>query len=157
MTIEGAILITAWVITAILLWRFVPRDKIRNAQVVFLFKQLITWITGLVVAQYSLIVFPVRLFPNATTSSFTFDYFFYPAICVFFNLYYPDNKSWYNQLFHYLVYAGGLTIMESIFEHYTQLIKYINWSWYWTFITLVVTFFFSRIYYRWFFRLGKTT
>ena len=155
MMIERIIEITAWVIVTGLLFWLIPRDKVREAFLIFFFKQLITWIFGLSIVEFGLVEYPVRLFSNATSTSFTFEYFVYPAICVLFNFYYPEGKHWFRQLGHYVLYVTGITILEVILERNTQLIKYLHWSWYWTWITLFATFFISRMYYKWFFRIGK--
>ncbi len=153
MSKERIILFSTWILLIFLLILLVPKDKIRDANIIFLFKQFVTWIFGLMVAERNLIKYPVRLFKNATKSSFTFEYFAYPAICVFFNLFYPFEKSIAYQLIHFVLYTSGITIFEFILEKYTNLIKYINWKWYWTWITIFITFFISNMYYRWFFQL----
>ena len=148
---EKLISISAWVTLSILLIWLVPQDKIREAMVIFFFKQVLTWLFGTIVVDKNLIEFPVRLFPRASNTSFTFDYFAYPAICVFFNLYYPFGESMASQLLHYVLYSSGITLFEVILERHTNLIKYIRWKWYWTWITLTLTFMMSNYFYRWFF------
>ena len=135
---------------------FVPKRKLREAQVIFFFKQLITWFIGLVVAQYELIKYPVRSFSNATKSSFDFEYFIYPAICVVFNLHYPVGKSYIRQFMHYFYFCTIMTIIEVVCEKYTEIITYIHWTWYLTWLTLFITFYISRKFYIWFFRLNTT-
>jgi hypothetical protein len=91
---EKIIETSVWIIMTILLIKFVPRNRIREAWVIFLFKQFMTWIFGLVVVEKNLIRYPFRLFfKKATKTSFTFEYFVYPALCVLFNLYYPEKKN----------------------------------------------------------------
>lgn len=153
MTKERIIEIAAWVILSVLLFGLVPGDKIRDAQVIFLFKQVLTWLLGLLIVEMNLIEYPVRVFQKATKSSFTFEYFAYPVICVFFNLYYPFGKSIAAQLLHYVLYTSGITIFEALLERHTRLIKYIHWQWYWTWVTIFLTFTASNFYYRWFFQL----
>jgi len=152
MSRDRIIEISSWVIIGSLLLWLVPKDKIRDAHLIFLFKQVLTWILGLMVAEKNLIRYPVRIFSRATKSSFTFDYFAYPAICVFFNLFYPYGESIEKQLVHYITYTSGITIFEVTLERYTNLIKYINWKWYWTWATIFITFMMSNFYYRWFFQ-----
>jgi len=82
MLAETIIEISSLFVSAALLLIFVPKNKIREASVIFCFKQLITWLLGLFVAEFNLIEYPVRLFANATKASFTFEYFVYPSICV---------------------------------------------------------------------------
>ncbi|HEX3030956.1 MAG TPA: CBO0543 family protein [Bacillota bacterium] len=146
----------AWLVSTILVILTTPREKIREAMVIFMFKQLITWSIGLAVVELGLIEYPVRLFPNANKTSFTFEYYVYPMICVVFNLHYPENKSRLRQLMHYVYFCSVMSLGEHLIEKYTELITYIHWEWYTTWITLFLTFFLSRQYYRWFYRLNKS-
>ncbi len=155
MSTDAIILATAWILTIMFLIVFVPRIKIREALVIFFSVQLITWLFGLAVVQYGLIEYPVRLFAHANKTSFSFEYFIYPAICVLFNLHYPNGKSRIRQLLHYFYFCSLITVVEVLCERYTHIIKYINWSWYISWITLFITMFASRQFYRWFFRLKE--
>jgi hypothetical protein len=85
-------IISGWLIATILLILFVPKNKIREAHVSFLFMQALTWVLGLLVVQLKLIQYPIRSFSNATKISFDFEYFIYPAFSALFNLYYPEKK-----------------------------------------------------------------
>lgn len=152
MRIEYIILILVWVVTIICLVLFIPKNKIRVANVAFLFKQLITWLLGLIVVEAKFIEYPIREFAYANKSSFTFEYFFYPSICVFFNVFYPEGKSLIKRAIYFIFFASTLTFFELILERYTLLIKYINWSWYWSWISIFLTFLASRLYVRWFFK-----
>jgi len=151
------ILVVAWIITIIMLILFIPKDKLREAQLVFLFKLLITWFIGLLVVEFRLIEYPVEFFKYATKTSFTFEYFIYPAICAVFNMHYPVNKSILKQFMHYFYFCSAMTILEVLCERYTNIITYLHWTWYITWITLCITFYLSRQYYLWFFRLKEST
>lgn len=151
MSKEKIIEISSWVVMAILLMVFVPLNRIREALVVFFFKQTITWYFGTLVVQYGLIKYPVRFFPKATNTSFTFEFFVYPAICILFNLYFPFDKSYLWQIFYFVCFASAITVFEVMLEKHTNLIKYIKWSWFLTWITLLITFAMSNVFYRWFF------
>jgi hypothetical protein len=155
MLAETIIEISSLFVSAALLLIFVPKNKIREASVIFCFKQLITWLLGLFVAEFNLIEYPVRLFANATKASFTFEYFVYPSICVIFNLYYPERKSLFKRILYYFIYTAAITVFEVILEKYTQNIKYINWTWYYTFLSVYLTFFLSRAYFKWFFKISN--
>jgi hypothetical protein len=152
MVVERIILIAIWVITIIGLLYLVPRNKIREAHVIFLFKQVITWISGLLVVEFHLIEYPVRVFKIATTTSFTFEYFVYPALCVIFNLHFPEKKGWIARTSWYIFFPTWMTIIEVLLEKYTNLIDYLLWTWYYTWLTLLITFFITRKYYLWFYR-----
>lgn len=147
------VLIVAWIITIVMLILFIPRNKFRQAQVIFFFKQLMTWLFGLLVAQFGLIEYPVREFPNANKTSFSFEYFIYPSLCIVFNLHYPEGKSRIRQFLHYFYFCTGMTLIETFCTKYTNILKYVHWTWYFTWITLFITFFLSRQYYVWFFRI----
>lgn len=147
-TIEG----TSWVVAALLLIKYVPRNKIREASVAFLFKQVVTWLFGLLVVEKNLISYPFRLFfKKAIKSSFTFEYFVYPALCVLFNLHYPEKRSMWYKLFYNILHGGIITLFEAFAVKFTSLIRYKKWTWYWSLITMCITNYTSRIFFRWFF------
>lgn len=149
--VDRIIEITVWIITSLLLIKYVPKDRIREASLIFLFKQLMTWIFGLLVVEKKLIIYPTRLFfQRATKSSFTFEYFVYPALCVLFNLYYSTKKSKFYKIGYYFAHTSFITVTEIFLERYTKLIKYRKWSWYWTFITIWATYYLSHLYHQWF-------
>ena len=155
MNLEYAIIAIAWAVTAVSLVLFIPKNKIREAQVAFLFKQLITWVVGLAAVELRLIEYPVRLFSYANRTSFSFEFFIYPSICAIFNVNYPENKKPFGQFMYYFYYCTTLTLIEVIVEKYTNVLKYIHWTWYITWITLFITFYITRKYYVWFFRLKQ--
>jgi hypothetical protein len=111
-----------------------------------------TWIFGLLVVELDMIEYPVRFFMESSRTSFTFEFFVYPALCVLFNLQYPQGKGRLREWSHYTMYCSAITIIEVILERHTMLIKYVHWEWYWTWITLNITFYISRKFYCWFFQ-----
>ncbi len=155
MSKEYIIILLSWIIVATLLLVFIPKNKIRHAWVIFLFTQFITWIFGLSVVELKWIEYPIRLFPHSSYTSFTFEFFIYPGLCILFNLHYPTLKTRLHQFLHYFYYCSAITIIEVILEKNTQLIKYTGWAWYFTWISLYVTFYLSRRIYLWFFRLNS--
>jgi len=148
-------IIIEWIVTIGLLVKFIPKNKIREASIAFFFKQLLTWILGLSVAQLKLIDYPVRLFPYASRTSFTFEYFVYPSMCAIFNIHYPKKKNFFGQFMYYCYYCTTITILEIYVEKHTNILKYIHWTWYITWITLFITFYMTRTYYVWFFKLKQ--
>ncbi|TXC92822.1 hypothetical protein FS935_01075 [Metabacillus litoralis] len=150
--LEKMIELSSWIVTSVLLIKLVPHNKIKEAQVSFLFKQVITWIFGLIVVEKKLIRYPYRLFfKTANKASFTFEYFVYPALCSIFNLYYPEKKNNLLKILYYCFHTSIITGFEVFAEKYTNLIHYKKWSWKWSFITIWFTYFLSRIYFKWFF------
>jgi hypothetical protein len=147
--------VIGWAITIGLLIKFIPKNKIRHAQVAYGFKLFITWLVGLSVVELGLIEYPIRLFPNATKTSFSFEYFIYPSFCAVFNVNYPEKKGVFGQFMYFFYYCNSLTIIEVIVERYTNILNYIHWAWYTTWITLFITFYMSRKFYLWFFKIHE--
>lgn len=151
--LDKTIELSAWIITSLLLFKYVPKNRIREAHISFLFKQVITWFFGLLVVEKNLISYPNRLFfKKANKASFTFEYFVYPALCSLFNLYYPEKRNNVAKLIYFFIHTSIITCFEIFAVKYTNLIKYNNWKWYWSFITIWLTYYVSRIYHRWFYK-----
>ncbi len=155
MFVDYYLIAAAWVITAIALIIFVPKNKIRDAWVIFMFKLVSTWPLGLLFVELKLLEYPVRLFSYANRTSFSFEYFIYPAICVIFNLHFPQGKNKLIQTLHYAAYCTGITVFEIFVKEYTNIIAYTGWTWYYTWVSLFVTFLISRMFYIWFFKINK--
>ena len=149
---EYTILALSWFFGFVLLIFFVPQGKQRQAQVSFLFKQLLTWLFGLIVVEKGLIRYPIRIFSKAHKTSFTFEYFIYPALCSMFNIYFPKNKNVFIRGLYYLFHTSLITVFEIYAVKKTNLIIYKKWAWYWSFITIWGTYYISRLYYTWFFK-----
>lgn len=111
-TIETVIEASSWVIMILLLCIYVPKEKIRHAQIAFLAQQVITWAFGFAVVEMRLIEYPVRFFEYATRTSFTFEYFVYPSISVLFVLYYPNGKRLLRRLVYSATYCSVITIIK---------------------------------------------
>jgi hypothetical protein len=154
MLIEWIVIISAWLVTILLLILFTPRDKIREAHVLFMFKQVLTWLTGLLVVEFGLIEYPVREFHIATATSFSFEYFIYPAVCIVFVLRFPKHKTVWHKIGWFALFPTAITIGEVLIERYTNLIKYINWTWYWTWLSLLLFDIITFCYYLWFIKKG---
>jgi hypothetical protein len=154
MLADKMILTLAWIAAILLLLIFTPRDKIREAMIIFMFKQVLTWMFGLLVVELRMIEYPIRELPYATRASFGFEYFIYPATCVVFILRFPEDGSWLKKLGWYLFWPTWMTIVETILERHTNLVHFIHWTWYWTWITLLMTFYIARVYYKWFLKKG---
>ncbi|MGX6443915.1 CBO0543 family protein [Neobacillus sp. K501] len=134
---------------------FIPKNKIRLAAVAFLFQQVITFLIGLVVVELGLLLYPVRLFASINRTSFTFEFYAFPVISAAFNVWYPNNRSTLIQWGYYIGFSSVLTIIEVIIEKYTNLIKYIHWDWYVSWITICLALFLARLFCVWFFAKGR--
>jgi hypothetical protein len=141
-----------WVGTIGLLFKYIPKNKIRHGILAFLYKQILTWLFGLIVVEKGLIKYPVRIFKKANKSSFSFEYFIYPSLCAIFNVNYPENKNKFIKFLYYIFHSGFITIFEILSVKYTNLIKYVKWKWYLTLVTVGLSYFTSRLFYRWFYK-----
>ena len=150
MLIEPIILISAVIIMSVLLWKYVPRSKILEAHISFLFMQVQTWLIGAIVVELHLVEYPFRFIKYAYRISLIFEYYIYPAVSALFNVHFPQKKGWIIKAIYIMSYPSVLTIIEVILEKYTNVIKYIHWAWYWTWISLLATLMISYWYHLWF-------
>lgn len=154
MRIEWWIILSVYAVsTGILL--FIPKNKIRLAVVAFLFNQIVTFLIGLVVVEWGLLEYPVRCFASINRASFTFEYYAFPTVCAAFNVWYPSNRSIFIQLGYYAGFCSVMTIGEVIIKKYTNLIKYLHWEWYISWVSICLTLFIVRLLCVWFFAKGK--
>ena len=152
MNLDYTILIGTWILMGILLWIFTPREKILHVHVGFLCMQVITWVLGALVVENKLISYPVRFLDYTYRASFSFEYFLFPSISALFNVHFPEEKSLVWKILYACAFPTAITSIEAMLEKYTNLIKYINWTWYYSWISLLVVLLLSYWYYRWFFR-----
>ena len=149
--------IAGCIVALALLFIFIPKTKIREAALVYLFKLLITYVLGILVVEFGLIEYPVRFFPDAIKTCFAFECVVYPSLCAIFNINFPEHKNVFGKFMHYFYFCTSITVVEAIVEKYTSIITYLHWAWYLSWITLFITFFISRQFYLWFFRLKIKT
>ncbi|WP_324332194.1 CBO0543 family protein [Methylomusa anaerophila] len=127
-------------------WRY-----FRDWVVVFLFKGLLDLVWGSAVVSLHLLKYPVRLLPKYYETSILFELWVFPVLCI-----------WYNQvtrergivpiILYAVLFSAGVTAIEYPIERYTGLLRYIDWNWFTTFYTLIITFLISRgfiAFYRW--------
>ncbi|WP_324255005.1 CBO0543 family protein [Bacillus sp. REN16] len=155
MRLEWWILILVYIVATGILF-FIPKNKVHLAVVAFLFKQFITFLIGLAVVEWGLLEYPIRLFASINRASFTFEYYAFPVLCALFNVRYPTNRSTFIKFTYYATYCSVITLFEHYLEKYTELITYIHWDWYITWITLFISFYLSRLFCRWFFKNEKS-
>jgi hypothetical protein len=123
----------------------------RDWIVVFLYICVLDSLWGSAVVNAHLIEFPFRQFPQLFKMGLLFDYWIFPILCVFYNQITRESGLW-PILYYALLFSAGMTAIEYPLELYTNLIKYIDWTWFTTFYTLLITFLSSRAFiafYRW--------
>jgi hypothetical protein len=153
MNTERWILIGIIFATTFASWKLIPREKARDALVLFLFLQIITWPSGLFAVEMKWIEYPVQIFPqenNINKSSFFFEFFLFPLFAVIFSLHFPKNATKIGAFVYYCIFAGLFTGLEVILEQTTKLVEYHRWKWYWTLVTLMISLYLNHKYYFWF-------
>lgn len=151
MRIEWLVLLLVYIVATGILF-FIPKKKRRLAIVAFSVTQINTFLVGVVVVELGLLKYPVRLFASINRTSFTFEYYAFPAVCAAFNVWYPNDRSTLAKLGYYAGFTTVLIIGEVIIEKYTELIKYIHWEWYISWISIFLSFYISRLFCVWFFK-----
>ncbi|MGF7035015.1 hypothetical protein J2T17_006007 [Paenibacillus mucilaginosus] len=129
-----------------------PRGKVLQHHLVFLVVSLPTWVIGLMVVEWGLLAYPVRELAAINRTSFCFEYFLLPIVAVHYNAWYPENKRLGGRALYLLLYCSALTVPEILIERYTDLLSYLHWSWYITFVSEGFIFLYSRAVLLWFFR-----
>jgi hypothetical protein len=133
----------------VLLFLFVPKTKVLDAHIIFLFMQAQSWLLGTLVSEFHLILYPVRILERGYIANFSFEYVIFPTIAVLYSLYFPWEKSMFSKLFYIGLYPTVITALEVWIEKSTDLIVYTHWAWYWSWITLLITLNIAQFYYRW--------
>lgn len=151
MTLERGIL-AGVTIVSLLLVLVIPRQQYRLAAMAFLTTQFMTTILGHIVVESGALIYPVREFAQINRTSFIYEFLAYPMISAVFNAYYPARRNRLWQIGYHVLYSSVLTIIEVMIERYTNLIRYIEWNWFWTWGSLLITFSITRVVCVVFFR-----
>lgn len=150
--VELLITVSAFLIALILLIFVVDWRYFRDWVVIFLFKSNLDFIWGSPVVSLKLLEYPVRLLPKYYETSILFELWVFPILCVLYNQVTKD-KGIGPILYYAVIFSAGITAIEYPLELYTNLIHYMEWTWFTTFYTLIITFLMSRIFIA-FFRWG---
>jgi hypothetical protein len=152
MNLERWILIGVIVLSIFAIIILVPRNKSREAWILFLFLQVITWPSGSFAVEMGWIEYPVQLIKGVNQynrTSLTFEFFLFPIVTIMFSLYFPNVRR-FGVIIYYVCFAGFFTIIEVVLERTTRLVEYHDWSWYWTLITVIISLFLNHKYYLWY-------
>lgn len=149
--IEAVLLIAVPAIAVLSLF-LVPKKKLLQAQFIFAFVGLPSWILGLTVVQLGLIEYPYRELSTVNRTSFIFEYLVLPILAIHFNTRFPKHSSKAIKIIYYFGTTLVFTIIEHFTEKYTLILKYTGWKEHWTFIGMCFIFWLSRKGTQWFFR-----
>ncbi|NEW07968.1 hypothetical protein GK047_18370 [Paenibacillus sp. SYP-B3998] len=152
MTIERAILIMVWLVCVIAMPIVIPKGRSREAALVFLSNQVISWTLSLFFVEMNWFSNPVREFPAASGSNFTNNYVLYPFISTVFYLYYPGGKNLLIKALYqigFILFACGYVYA---IEKYTNLVKFHHFHILLNGIVFFLGLNVTRLYGRWFFK-----
>ncbi|WP_339148382.1 CBO0543 family protein [Sutcliffiella sp. BMC8] len=150
---EKSILILS-VLISILLFFIAAKRNLRRSVVVLLFVQTYTWISGLLVAEFNLIKYPVKiLFKKSYKGSFEYEHIVFPAYCVLFCKFYPHKMGKLTKTVYYSGFTSFITFLEIFAVRKTNTIKLIHWNLWMSALTIAATFFFTVSFEKWFFKL----
>lgn len=148
------IIITS-IIVIFLLFLIVPKNRMREAWLNFIFFQSLTWGAGVILAEYDLVKSTFRMFPKATTQNFFNDFIIFPVFSVLYYFLFPYHRNRYIQC----IFVLGATIFISIYdfsvEKFTDMKRYIHWSVFNQFILALIFNLGSLWFTKWFFKKSK--
>ncbi|MEH7381304.1 CBO0543 family protein [Bacillus sp. JJ1533] len=134
---------------------YIPKSKWREASIAFLFQQTITWSLGLITVEFHLLEYPDRELSSINGTSFLFEFLCYPVISIFFCIHYPRTKPIWKKFIYISGFCSVLTLLEVIIEKYTNLIHYLHWDWYVSWLSIYATLYLLWVFYCWYFRLER--
>lgn len=123
MSIEKIILAAVWVLSVFALLTGVPKDRRREAALVFVTGQTLTWSLSLLFVEWEWVQNPVREFQKATAANFTFNFVLYPTVTVFYSLYYPKHGSAWARVGYTALYLAAFMVFLSVLQQYTDLMR----------------------------------
>lgn len=134
---SGKMMLSALIILGCLLsplW--LRKPPIKDWAIVFLFSGFLSGMLDLFLTSKNMVSYPIRLDGTKKTKkrmkiSFLFDYSLLPTLGVFYGQLTFKSKLWeiLGKAFYFSI---PLTIIEFLLERHTKLIKWKNWTWYYT-------------------------
>ncbi|HLS07674.1 CBO0543 family protein [Lentibacillus sp.] len=114
----------------ILIFNTIRKPPVKDWLLCLLTAAYFTTFLGDIVVKAGLLSYPVKLFPQFQ-SSILYEYLLLPLMCIYF---YKTtyHKTVFDWIWQALVYSSVLTVSELLLEQNTNLIHYINWSWFHT-------------------------
>jgi len=130
----------------------VSKKNMKKAFLAFLVTQVFTWPLGLLFVALGKIQYPVRLFPKAIDNSFLGGFILNPIVFAIYYIHYPRNiKLKWRCLCTLLIIAIPACI-EFAESKFTNLVRYKNWSPFYTWLLGIPIYFIMIKYLDWFFK-----
>jgi hypothetical protein len=115
------VLIILWVILPMVLWKSVPRNRLREAIATFLLFQMLTWLFSIGLTYVGLLESPIRFLKYATKVNFTMEYIVFPTVAVLFQLKFPNKANFVRGLLHYLQWIGIILTFMLLIGFFTDI------------------------------------
>ncbi|WP_442598464.1 CBO0543 family protein [Neobacillus sp. D3-1R] len=120
------------------------KKPVKDWIIVFFFKGFISgFIDSLVINKWNKICYPVRFFPKTFKINILYDLLLFPLSCVWFNQW--TMRAPIKEIFlKVFVFSIPMTIIETIAEKKTRLLKYKKWTSWHSLLSLTTTFLMTR-------------
>jgi hypothetical protein len=141
---ERIILWFSLLLAVVLLFLSFKKAPIKDWVIVYLLQAYLAIFVGVIVIEEKMLAYPVRFLPKYFDSNILYEYLILPVVCVYFNqtTYHSNIPS---IILQNITYTSVVTIIEVVLEKYTNLIKYKNWNWMYTFGSTFLIMLFVRI------------
>ncbi|WP_078544541.1 CBO0543 family protein [Litchfieldia alkalitelluris] len=109
------------------------KGPIIHSLLIFFMTAYASTFVGVIVVEEKMLKYPITLFGQYFDSSMLFEYLLFPIVNIFFHQ--TTIKSKMDRLIiQTAMYSGVLTSIEVLFEKYTDLIEYMTWTWFHSFV-----------------------
>lgn len=149
MNYDYYVLALLWIILPIILWKVVPRERMREAIAAFLFFQMLTWLFSIGLTYAGLLEAPIRFFKDATRINFTLEFLVFPTIAVLFQLSFPKRAKFSSRLLHYLLWVGITLSFMFLLGTFTNIMKVKVDNLIRSFFNFLIEFWLCRHYVLW--------
>jgi len=141
---EKAILWGLLIVGVALLIFSLRKPQIKDWINIFLLTAYFSIFISVLVVSNEMLEYPVRFLAKQFDTSILYEFLLFPVVCIYF---YQStyNSGYVNIILQGALYTSALTIIEVLFERYTDLIEYHTWTWKFTFISTFVLMLFLRI------------
>ncbi|MGM0875275.1 MAG: CBO0543 family protein [Bacillota bacterium] len=127
-----------------LLFFSLRKPSIKDWILIFLLSAYLSTFIGVLVVEEKMLRYPNRILSKYFDTNLLYEYFLFPVVCIYF--YQTTYSSRYFSIaLQCALYTTALTIIEVLFERYTNLIEYHTWTWMHTFISTFFLMIFVRI------------
>ncbi len=149
LNVDYFVLLLLWIIFPFILYKMVPRNRLREAIVTFLFFQMLTWLFSIGLSYTNTLESPIRLFKYATKLNFTMEYLVFPALAVGFQLKFPNHSNYPRRLLHYLLWVGIIVSFIYLIGKFTDIMDVNNNHLIMSFFNFIIELWLSRQYVLW--------